>query len=228
IVSEPDPDIDSEDLYSSLNNDFPTVLKYCGWVYITGMNRRAAGRARKAIGYSTYLTTPFKRSQIHDVLSEVFGTKRGTSSSKRAIIPDTCPFPLAKILLVEDNIINQKVAVSMLHKMGYRVDCVANGREAVDAVGNIRYDLILMDCQMPEMDGYEASRKIRKYETMKTDCVIKIIAMTANAMSGDRERCIDSGMDDYISKPVQINDLSAVICKWLSISESDKRGHDFS
>ena len=118
-----------------------------------------------------------------------------------------------KILVVEDNVVNQKVAARLLEKEGYRCDVVANGLEALEALGRIRYDLVLMDCQMPEMDGFEATRHIRKSEGdgRRTP----IIAMTANAFQGDRDRCLAAGMDDYISKPVQKKLLYQLLDNYL-------------
>ena len=118
---------------------------------------------------------------------------------------------MTRILVAEDNIVNQKVAVRQLLRLGYAADAVATGGEALEAFHRIDYDAILMDCQMPEMDGYTATRLIREAETNGR---IPIIALTANALEGDRERCIEAGMDDYVSKPVYEAKLSEVLKAW--------------
>ena len=119
-----------------------------------------------------------------------------------------------RVLIAEDNVINQKIALRYLEKMGLRADAVANGLETLDALRSIPYDLVLMDCQMPEMDGYEATRLIRASKSLHQHA-IPIIAMTANAIKGDRERCIEAGMNDYVAKPVAQAELFAVLKKWL-------------
>lgn len=129
---------------------------------------------------------------------------------------EVIPHKTGRILVVEDNFVNQKVARAMLEKIGHRVDTVGNGLEALLALEQFPYDIVLMDCQMPEMDGFEATEVIRSGKRDKIPATIPILAMTANALSGDKERCIAAGMDDYISKPVNIHSLNKILQKWLS------------
>jgi CheY-like chemotaxis protein len=128
----------------------------------------------------------------------------------------------ALVLLVEDNPANQLTAMRMLEKMGHAVHVVSNGLQAVKslAYSGGRYDLVFMDCQMPEMDGFTATREIRKAEII-SGRHIPVIAMTANAMSGDREACIAAGMDDYIPKPISRGAISEALVRWLPVKGSD-------
>jgi two-component system, sensor histidine kinase len=132
------------------------------------------------------------------------------------IIPESFKRKI-RILVAEDNPVNQKVAQAMLRKMGLQADVVANGLEAVNALRSIPYDLVLMDCQMPEMDGFEATRVIRQEGSKSLNPRIPIIAMTAATMQGDREKCIQAGMSDFIAKPIQIRELSEMLARWLAI-----------
>ncbi len=118
----------------------------------------------------------------------------------------------ARALVAEDNPVNQRVAARILEKLGCDVDVVANGLEAVRKLEQRRYDLIFMDCQMPELDGYEATHRIRKHQSIEGH--VTIIAMTANEMQGDREKCLKAGMDDYISKPVSPKDFEIALRRW--------------
>jgi CheY-like chemotaxis protein len=121
----------------------------------------------------------------------------------------------SRILIAEDNLTNQQVALALLDKLGYEADVVADGKEALRALASSPYDLVLMDCQMPEMNGYEAAARIRDPQSGVRNSKIPIVALTAHAMQGDREKCLEAGMDDYITKPVNPRTLAAMLEKWL-------------
>jgi CheY-like chemotaxis protein len=139
----------------------------------------------------------------------------------RLDVSETSPIeqPL-RILMAEDNAINQRVGKLILQRAGYYIDLVSDGNEAVVAHRKEPYDVILMDCQMPVMDGFEASRQIRQLDSKQP----VIIAVTANALVGERERCLEAGMDDYLSKPFQAEQLVGVIKKWAATSRADGSG----
>jgi signal transduction histidine kinase/CheY-like chemotaxis protein len=167
------------------------------------------------LGIAAALTKPARPLRLHDSLVRALSGGRGSDSAHRgetAHPAAVAPVRRARVLVVEDNVVNQKVAVRQLEKLGCRVDVAANGREALTAIEQLRYDLVLMDCQMPVMDGFEATAAIRARESGMR---VPIIAMTANATSEDRDRCLAAGMDDYLAKPVRPEQLRARLDHWL-------------
>jgi len=178
-----------------------------------------SGLARRCSACDAWLTKPVRQSQLLQTIATAWAKRKGTLEqppARTAVVRRIVPGPSGHIrtLVAEDNAVNQRVAVRMLQKLGLRADVAANGREAVNLYGMLHYDLIFMDCQMPEMDGYEAARAIRRREDGDRHTVI--IAMTAEAMAGARERCLDAGMDDYIAKPVRMEDLSEILNRCLA------------
>jgi signal transduction histidine kinase/CheY-like chemotaxis protein len=163
-------------------------------------------------GVQAFLTLPARPSQLRALLEP--------ASPASGCVP-AVPLPVRaapmklRVLLAEDNVVNQKVASIMLKKFGIETDIVATGVEALDALMGVSYDLVLMDCQMPEMDGYEATRRIRERE--RGSRRLPVVAMTANAMVGDREKCLEAGMDDHIPKPVRVEALHRALSRWLPV-----------
>jgi two-component system sensor histidine kinase/response regulator len=187
-------------------------------VLLTSIGQRGHGAEALRIGISAYLTKPVDEADLYDCLVEVLTP--GRSPRARALVTrhslrEARPPTGARILVAEDNEVNQKVAVRLLEKLGYRVEVADDGHEVVEACRRSRYDAVLMDGQMPGMDGFEATRRIRGEEG--DDHRTPIIAMTASAMKGDRERCLEAGMDDYVSKPVTPQSLEAVLKRWIDV-----------
>ena len=155
---------------------------------------------------------PLRRARLIDALSDARAARPELLGNAPATAETVAP--RRRVLVVEDNNVNQKVVRIMLGKLGVQTDLAANGREAVAAVAAAKYDFVLMDCQMPEMDGFEATRAIRQREAREPGERLPIIAMTANAMQEDRERCLAGGMDDHLIKPLQMFDLAKLLSKW--------------
>jgi len=174
--------------------------------------------AKKA-GVNHYLNKPVRQSVLCDaMMAALMGegpelVKVSEEDEVSQVPSDDLAQSSLKILIAEDNVINQKVASGMIRKLGFSPDMVSNGQEAVRAIENGDYDLIFMDCHMPEMDGYEATKAIRVLEGDAKHIII--VALTANAMKGDREKCISVGMDDYISKPLRIEQVSEIVGRWF-------------
>ena len=176
----------------------------------------------KEAGFSACLSKPVRQSQLQECISLALGENRSFKSDNRRnrrLITRDLLSPVKKdhfrILLADDSITNQAVAVAILKKLGYRVDTVINGNEAINALKIRQYHIVLMDCQMPEMDGYEATRIIRSHEEGIKNPDIPVIALTANALKGDREKCMAAGMDDYLSKPIDPMVLKDKLEKWI-------------
>ncbi|MGB0129566.1 MAG: ATP-binding protein [Rhodocyclaceae bacterium] len=176
------------------------------------------------VGSTFWCELPFRRSEIEES-AQVGPSAAGAEPVTRIPAGDADRQhgdggdAKHRILLVEDNPVNQRVGLAMLQRLGYPADAVGDGREALEALSRIPYDLVLMDCQMPEMDGYEATRRIRSADGGVLNADIPIIAMTANAMKGDREEAMEAGMNDYLPKPVDMRLMGSTIARWLKERE---------
>jgi len=202
-------------------------------IVITAVGKRGDARRLSDAGFAAYLVRPIHQATLMEALASAWGSKlqgvtaplitRHTLAEARAsqapLSPGHSASAGARILVVEDNPLNQKLALRMLEKLGCRADLAGNGREAVSLIETGGYDLVFMDCQMPEMDGYEASAIIRQREK-DSGGRLPIIAMTAHTMAGDRDKCVEAGMDDYISKPIRKEDILQVISKWIPGGEA--------
>jgi PAS domain S-box-containing protein len=187
-------------------------------VLMLSIGRRGDAHYFKSMDFSGYLTKPVRYSELSDTLASVLsGGQAGKEENGRIRhLNGEIKQPHVRILLAEDNITNQIVAKGILEKFGYSVDAVANGIEAIRALEKIPYDMVLMDLQMSELDGLKATRMIRNTASNVINPNIPVVAMTANAMAGDREKCLNAGMNDYISKPVDPIILAEKIEKWIN------------
>jgi PAS domain S-box-containing protein len=198
-------------------------LKGLRLILLTSMSTRGDGRRFADAGFDAYLSKPVRRLELGDTLSLVMSDNPESATAPRKMITrHTVNEALpnfadnrARILLVEDNTTNQQVALAILGKLGLAADAVANGQEALAALKLIAYDLILMDLQMPVMDGFETTRRIRAEDSKRVSSRIPIVAMTAHALQGDKERCLAAGMNGYLSKPISAAALAAELSRWL-------------
>jgi PAS domain S-box-containing protein len=211
------PDIDGESLAKSIKGD--PELADTRLVMMTSGAAGSHARRLASIGFEACLTKPVRQSQLFDCLATALG---GRTSEGPVAKPGPAR-PLAsiaarrrneRILLAEDNVTNQHVATRLLEKMGFGVVVVGNGQAAIRALETARFDLVLMDVQMPVMDGFDATRAIRSPESAVLNRQVPVIAMTAHALKGDRERCLAAGMDDYVSKPIDPKELARVTERW--------------
>jgi PAS domain S-box-containing protein len=178
--------------------------------------------ARGATEFSAQLTKPVKSSQLYDALVKLLAAGAAPDSTRDGGGSRSAPAAL-RLLVAEDNAVNSQLALAMLAKLGYEADVVENGREVLDALERGMYDVVLMDVQMPELDGLEATRRIR--ERFGAGHGPTIIAMTANAMEGDREECLAAGMDDYLSKPIRVDELSGALARCRPVRAEEALDH---
>ena len=216
------PEMDGQMIARAIKED-PAIAS-TRLVLLTSLGRRGYGREARRAGIAAYLTKPVRQSEFYDALATVMGPQEKKASEHetplitRRSLEEKKASSRAHVLVAEDNAVNQRVAVRMLEKLGYRADVAANGLKAIEALSSPNpYAVVLMDVQMPQMDGYEVTAEIRKREKKVEGRHTPIIAMTANAMQGDRQKALEAGMDDYISKPVKTEDLGAVLNRWISL-----------
>jgi CheY-like chemotaxis protein len=197
-------------------------------IILTSSGQRGDGDLFARLGFAGYLLKPVMQRELTDCLMTVLAKNANvwhdrsqpivTQQSLRAQTMQS----KQRLLLAEDNVVNQKVASRILEKLGYRVDVAADGAAAIKSWETGRYDLILMDCQMPVLDGYEATRRIRAAENLAPGSKrIPIVALTAHAMKGADDECYAAGMDDYLSKPIERSQLLACMQRWLGAADSD-------
>lgn len=218
------PGMDGEQLGHAIKED-PSIAN-TALVLLTSAGRKGDARRLQEAGFAGYLTKTTCRDTIRDVVATVasgiqyggsvqFVTRHTVAEAQaRSSGPVSVNEAIVqrRVLLAEDNVVNQKVAKRMLEKLGCNVDVASNGKEAMEMWSEQPYEVVFMDCQMPELDGYAATRAIRERET--DDYRTPIVAMTANAMEGDRERCLEAGMDDYIAKPVRTEMCREALERW--------------
>ncbi|MEG3859125.1 PAS domain-containing hybrid sensor histidine kinase/response regulator [Microcoleus sp. herbarium12] len=204
-----------------------SAMQQTHWVVLTSMTQISEAKRLVDIGFSGYLTKPVKAHRLFDCLVNAIAPSAAVDrpianpTPNQGSAMDNRELASLKILLVEDTPINQKVGLNQLKVLGCAADVANNGAEALSMLALKKYDIVLMDCQMPVLDGYEATRELRRMEAagaaagkMEPDRKTVVIAMTANALKGDREKCLEAGMDDYISKPISIEKLKSVLENW--------------
>ncbi|MFA6292180.1 MAG: response regulator [Victivallales bacterium] len=219
------PEIDGETLGSKIKSNPHTCNTML--IILTSLAMRGDAERFNRYGFSAFLTKPVKKLQLFDCLSTLLGTVVSSNTTADSAVqaklsPGSGGVSRTRILLAEDNMTNQKVAIAILNKLGYAVDAVADGKEAVRALGHIPYDMVLMDCQMPVMNGYEATGVIRNQNSNVLKHDVVIIAMTAGSMTRDRAECLKAGMDDFVSKPVMPSELAETLRKWVKAINEKK------
>ena len=209
------PEMDGAELCSRIKQD--PILGKIHLMLLTSSGRRGDAKKMQALGFSAYLSKPIDQSELYNTLQQIAGTdpEQNISVQVAGYAPRKYMQFDARVLVVDDNATNQAVARGMLQKFGLKVELASNGEVAIRLLTETGYDLVFMDCQMPVMDGYVATGHIRDTRSSVMNHSVPVIAMTAHTMRGDREKCIDAGMDDYISKPIDPTKLSQMLEQWL-------------
>ncbi len=212
------PDISGADLCVLIRSD--ETLRAVHLIMMTSMGRRGDAARMKELGFDAYLTKPIRQSDLFDsavgvISGHLHQADPDAEAARRELSPYGSRVLQGNVLLAEDNVTNQQVAVGVLEKLGLNVEVANNGAEALEALIAQKYDLVLMDVQMPVIDGLEATRRIRQRETPVLDPAVPIIAMTAHVMRGDQEKCLEVGMNDYVSKPLNPRTLIETLERWL-------------
>ncbi|HPF32429.1 MAG TPA: response regulator [Candidatus Sabulitectum sp.] len=217
------PEMDGEELGGRIMADRSIVSPEM--IMMSSAGSRGDTESLKEKGFRAYLTKPVKQSHLFDCLVNLCGDElteehaAGSAGSKKPLTEEDL-----RLLVAEDNEINELVALRILERLGYRADTVHDGEEAIERLSRERYDIVLMDCQMPVMDGYEATRLIRSGEAATLNPDIVIVAMTANALEGDREKCLSTGMDDYLAKPVTQERVAEILTAWTAKLLEERKG----
>jgi CheY-like chemotaxis protein len=216
------PEMDGLDLAAVVRSD--RQLRSMPLIMLTPYGQRGERERARPLGISAYLTKPVRQSQLEAAVAAAIAKPDRPSGAMSGPSGETAEATWAavslqrRVLIAEDNVVNQLVTRRQVEKLGYRTDVVANGLEAIEALSRIRYDAVLMDCQMPEMDGFQATAHIREMEARHANSAeplhTPIIALTANALAGDRETCLSAGMDDYVSKPTDVETLRRLLDRW--------------
>ena len=221
------PEMDGMELAHIIKTD--SKIKDTKLILLSSIGLRGDGDDARQAGIEAYMTKPVRQSELYNCIAAVMGKASDSPTqlvTRHSMAENQSTFQ-KRILVAEDTLLNQEVAREMLDSFGCHVDIVENGLKAVEAAKDGRYDLIFMDCQMPEMNGYEATKAIREKEKAQPQRQrIPIVALTAHAMKGDRERCLAAGMDDYITKPIKQEDMSAILDRWLPDTSSGSRSID--
>jgi CheY-like chemotaxis protein/HPt (histidine-containing phosphotransfer) domain-containing protein len=221
------PEMDGFELARQIKSD--AAISKTNLVLLPSYGKRGHGQLARDLEIAAYLQKPVRQSQLYNCLSAIISEQPSVSdahhtprlitqhslarTNRQKEVAFYAPVK-ARILVAEDNAVNQKVALKQLQSLGYAADLVSNGRDAVEAVKNKGYEVVLMDCQMPILDGFEATAEVRRIEADSKRTII--IAMTAHALEGEREKCLAAGMDDYISKPVNLDTLRQTLERWFA------------